>query len=176
MLVVSKQEIQQSGNIRLSDVLSEQLGLYLVENHGTGLQMQGFDPEYTLILIDNKPVIGRTAGTLDLTRLTVGNIEQVEVVKGPSSALWGSDALAGVINIITDKGSKPLEWGLNTSYGAHNTKDLSGQFNLKEDNFQIRFFGNLNGSNGYDLNPETVTPTIPKYNNYNDVKYWSSPS
>ena len=166
MLVVSKQEIQQSGNIRLSDVLSEQLGLYLVENHGTGLQMQGFDPEYTLILIDNKPVIGRTAGTLDLTRLTVGNIEQVEVVKGPSSALWGSDALAGVINIITDKGSKPLEWGLNTSYGAHNTKDLSGQFNLKEDNFQIRFFGNLNGSNGYDLNPETVTPTIPKYNNY----------
>ena len=76
ILVVSKQEIQQSGNIRLSEVLSEQLGLYLVENHGTGLQMQGFDPEYTLILIDNKPVIGRTAGTLDLTRLTVGNIEQ----------------------------------------------------------------------------------------------------
>ena len=108
ILVVSKQEIQQSGNIRLSEVLSEQLGLYLVENHGTGLQMQGFDPEYTLILIDNKPVIGRTAGTLDLTRLTVGNIEQVEVVKGPSSALWGSDALAGVINIITDKGSNPL--------------------------------------------------------------------
>ena len=166
ILVVSKQEIQKSGNIRMSEVLSEQLGLYLVENHGTGLQMQGFDPEYTLILIDNKPVIGRTAGTLDLTRLTVGNIEQVEVVKGPSSALWGSDALAGVINIITDKGSKPLEWGLNTRYGAHNTKDLSGQFNLKEDNFQIRFFGNLNGSNGYDLNPETVAPTIPKYNNY----------
>lgn len=166
ILVVSKQEIQKSGNIRMSEVLSEQLGLYLVENHGTGLQMQGFDPEYTLILIDNKPVIGRTAGTLDLTRLTVGNIEQVEVVKGPSSALWGSDALAGVINIITDKGSKPLEWGLNTRYGAHNTKDLSGQFNLKEDNFQISFFGNLNGSNGYDLNPETVAPTIPKYNNY----------
>ena len=174
VLVVPKQEIQQSGNIRLSDVLSEQLGLYLVENHGTGLQMQGFDPEYTLILIDNKPVIGRTAGTLDLSRLAVGNIEQVEVVKGPSSALWGSDALAGVINIITDKGSQPFEWGLNTRYGTHNTKDISGQFNLKEGNLQARFFGNLNGSNGYDLNPETVAPTIPKYSNYTlqgGVKY-----
>lgn len=166
VLVVPKQEIQQSGNTRLSDILSEQLGLYLVENHGTGLQMQGFDPEYTLILIDNKPVIGRTAGTLDLTRLAVGNIEQVEVVKGPSSALWGSDALAGVINIITDKGSQPFEWGVNTRYGTHNTKDISGQFNLKEGNLQAHFFGNLNGSNGYDLNPETVVPTIPKYNNY----------
>ena len=174
VLVVPKQEIQQSGNIRLSDVLSEQLGLYLVENHGTGLQMQGFDPEYTLILIDNKPVIGRTAGTLDLSRLAVGNIEQVEVVKGPSSALWGSDALAGVINIITDKGSQPFEWGLNTRYGTHNTKDISGQFNLKEGNLQARFFGNLNGSNGYDLNPKTVAPTIPKYSNYTlqgGVKY-----
>ena len=178
MIVVPKREIQQSGNLRLSDVLSEQLGLYLVENHGTGLQMQGFDPEYTLILIDNQPVIGRTAGTLNLSRLAVGNIEQVEVVKGPSSALWGSDALAGVINIITDKGSKPFEWGLNTRYGTHNTKDISGQFNFKEQNLQARFFGNLNGSNGYDLNPETVAPTIPKYTNYtlqSGVKYQFQP-
>jgi outer membrane receptor for ferrienterochelin and colicins len=73
MIVVPKREIQQSGNLRLSDVLSEQLGLYLVENHGTGLQMQGFDPEYTLILIDNQPVIGRTAGTLNLSRLGILN-------------------------------------------------------------------------------------------------------
>ena len=86
-------------------------------------------------------MIGRTAGTLDLTRLAVGNIEQVEVVKGPSSALWGSDALAGVINIITDKGSQPFEWGVNTRYGTHNAKDISGQFNLKEGNLQARFLG-----------------------------------
>ena len=166
MIVVPKQEIQQSGNVRLSDVLSEQLGLYLVEDHGTGLQLQGFDPEYTLILIDNQPIIGRTAGTLDLTRLSVGNIEQIELVKGPSSALWGSDALAGVINIITDKGSKPFEWGLNTRYATHNTRDVSGHFNLKKNNFQGRFYGNLNGSSGYDLNPSTLTPTIPEYLNY----------
>ena len=178
ILVVPKQEIQQSGNIRLNEVLSEQLGLYLIQNHGTGLQMQGFDPEYTLILIDEKPVIGRTAGTLDLTRLAVGNIEQIEIVKGPSSALWGSDALAGVINIITDKGSKPFEWSLNTRYATHNTKDLSGQVSLKEGNFQVRFFGNLNGSNGYDLNPRTVAPTIPKYSNYTmqgGIKYQFQP-
>jgi outer membrane receptor for ferrienterochelin and colicins len=166
MIVVPKKEIQQNGNVRLSDVLSEQLGLYLVEDHGTGLQLQGFDPEYTLILIDNQPLIGRTAGTLDLTRLSVGNIEQIELVKGPSSALWGSDALAGVINIITDKGSKPFEWGLNSRYATHHTRDVSGHFNLKKNNLQSRFYGNLNGSSGYDLNPSTITPTIPEYLNY----------
>ena len=74
--VVDQEEIEMSGNLRLSDVLSEQLGLNLVSNHGTGIQLQGFNPEYTLILIDNQPVIGRSAGTLDLTRLAVGDIKQ----------------------------------------------------------------------------------------------------
>ena len=69
---------------------------------GEGVQMQGLDSEYTLVLIDGVPLIGRSAGTLDLSRLSVGNIKQIEIVKGASSSLYGSEALGGVINIITD--------------------------------------------------------------------------
>ena len=61
--VINQAEIKSSGSLRLSDVLDEQIGLNIVSDHGTGIQVQGFDPEYTLILIDNQPVIGRTAGT-----------------------------------------------------------------------------------------------------------------
>ena len=164
--VIDSEEITRSGNLRLSEVLDEQIGLNIVSNHGTGIQVQGFDPEYTLILIDNQPIIGRTAGTLDLDRLAVGNIEQIEVVKGPSSALWGSEALAGVINIITNKGSSPFSWDVNGRYGTHTTFDGSSNLTFKKDRFTGRFFTNINGSDGYDLNSETIAQTVAQYQNY----------
>lgn len=164
--VIDGEEIVRSGNLRLSEVLDEQIGLNIVSNHGTGIQVQGFDPEYTLILIDNQPVIGRTGGTLDLDRLAVGNIEQIEMVKGPSSALWGSEALAGVINIITDKGSSPFSWNVNGRYGTHTTFDGSSNLTFKKDRFTGRFFANINGSDGYDLDSETLAQTVAQYQNY----------
>lgn len=164
--VINETEIKSSGSLRLSDILEEQIGLNTVSDHGTGIQVQGFDPEYTLIMIDNQPVIGRSAGTLDLTRLAIGNIKQIEIVKGPSSALWGSDALAGVINIITDKGDKPFSMDFNGRYGSYDTFDGSTNITFKRNQLKGRFFFNGNGSNGYDLNTDTKAPTIPEYRNY----------
>ncbi len=163
--VVDKKEIDGSGSLRLSDILSEQTGLNIVTNHGTGVQIQGFNPEYTLILIDNQPVIGRTAGTLDLMRLSIGDVKQIEIVKGPSSALWGSDALAGVINIITEKGREPFSWNTTGRYGSNDTYDASSNISFKKGNVSGRIFGNVNGSEGYDLNKRTIAPTVPKYDN-----------
>lgn len=164
--VIDQTEIERSGSLRLNTLLEEQLGMQIVSDHGTGIQVQGFDPEYTLILIDDQPVIGRSAGTLDLSRLSVGNIEQIEIVKGPSSALWGSSALAGVINIITEKGSKPLSLELEGQYGTHNTYDVASHLTFKTQKLRGRFFGNINSSDGYDLNTNTSYPTIPFYTNY----------
>jgi outer membrane receptor for ferrienterochelin and colicins len=97
-----------------------------VNGLGNGIQIQGLNPDYTLILIDGEPLIGRYAGTLELSRITTGNIRKIEIVKGPSSSLYGSEALAGVINIITDQ---PLVDKLNAGirYGSRNTLDLSAQ-------------------------------------------------
>ncbi len=99
--IVSAKNIQQAASLRLNDILNEQAGLFLTSGFGTGVQMQGLNPDYTLILINGEPLIGRTAGVLDLNRITVGNIQKIEIVKGPSSSLYGSEAMAGVINIIT---------------------------------------------------------------------------
>ena len=164
--VVDSKEIELTGSLRLSDILNEQIGLNVVSDHGTGIQVQGFDPEYTLIMIDNQPVIGRTAGTLNLDRLAVGDVKQIEIVKGPSSALWGSDALAGVINIITEKGSKPFSADVTGQYGSNTSFDGSVNLKFKKNNLNGRFFSNINGSAGYDLNEATVAPTIPEYRNY----------
>ena len=164
--IVDQEEIETTGSIRLTDILDEQIGMNVVSNHGTGIQVQGFDPDYTLILIDNQPVIGRTAGTLNLERLAVGNVEQIEIVKGPSSALWGSNALAGVINIITEKAEQPFKWNVTGRYGTHNSYDGSSNLSFKKGDFSGQIFGNINSSDGYDLDTKTVAPTIPKYDNY----------
>jgi len=163
--VVTGEEMHKTGSMRLSDILSEQTGMQIVSDHGTGVQIQGFDPDYTLIMIDGSPVIGRTAGTLDLSRISVRNVEQIEIVKGPSSALWGSDALAGVVNIITKRATEELSGGITTRYGKNNTLDLSGDFSLNKFGVNSHIFGNLNSSAGYRLNPGVVSQTVPEFNN-----------
>ncbi|GAB1430504.1 TonB-dependent receptor [Ignavibacteria bacterium] len=101
-LIESKQ-LQTTAMTTIADVLREQTGLLLTTNVRTGVQMMGLGSDYTQILIDGQPMTGRVAGVIDLNRVSTGNIERVEIVKGPMSSLYGSDALAGVINIITQK-------------------------------------------------------------------------
>ena len=96
--LITKAQIKTIGSLRLNDVLTEQTGLVIVPQvnaQGNGIQMQGLNPDYTLILIDGEPIIGRYRGSLELSRIAVGNIKQIEIVKDPSSSLSGSDALAG---------------------------------------------------------------------------------
>ncbi len=116
--IINQKTIQQAGSLRLKDILQEQAGLYITNGFGAGVQMQGLNPDYTLIMIDGEPLVGRTAGVLDLNRLTVGNIKKIEIVKGPSSSLYGSEAMAGVINIITDRSyKKNLGAGIRYGFG-----------------------------------------------------------
>ena len=107
--LISKKQIRQINSVRLSDLLTEQTGLVTIPDfNGEGIQMQGMDSQYSLILIDGVPLVGRSAGTLDLSRVAVGNVQQIEIVKGASSSLYGNDALGGVINIITENPKRSL--------------------------------------------------------------------
>ncbi|MGI4862892.1 MAG: TonB-dependent receptor plug domain-containing protein [Janthinobacterium lividum] len=164
--VIGAKQIKSMGSLRLGDVLSEQTGLSIVNDHGQGIQMQGLNSEYTLILVDGEPLIGRTAGTLDLTRIAVGNIQRVEVVKGPASALWGSDALAGVVNIITQKPQPGLSGGLRARYGSNHTADLSGTLNAGGERASLTVFANRYSSAGYTLQPESGSPSVPPFASY----------
>ena len=102
--------------------------------------MQGLDSEYTLVLIDNQPLVGRSAGSLDLDRISVGNIKQIEIVRGPSSSLYGNEALAGVINIISDEPKKGLKWKTSSSYETHNTIDSNFSLSFMDEKFKSSIF------------------------------------
>ena len=163
--IIKKSDIEKTNATRLSDVINEELGLITVSDFGgsEGIQMQGLDSEYTLVLIDNQPLIGRSAGTLDLNRISVGNIKQIEIVRGPSSSLYGNNAFAGVINIITEEPKNGLKGNLISSYETHNTFDNNILFSYKKNNFYSSVFFNNYSSDGYDLIEDDGLNTVNKF-------------
>lgn len=154
--VITGQEIKSAGFVKLTDVVGELNGAALVSYFGNGLQLRGLDPAYTLILIDNEPVIGRNGGTFDLDKIPVSNIERIEVVRGPVSALYGSEALAGVINIITKKPQPGVSGDVKLSYGSNETTNVSGTVGLNKGKFSSLIYTDGFRTSGYDLDKATL--------------------
>ncbi|WP_034042615.1 TonB-dependent receptor plug domain-containing protein [Wocania ichthyoenteri] len=166
--IISKKDIERSSSIRLNDILNEQTGLITIPDFGGGedIQLQGLDSQYTLILVDGVPLVGRSSGTLDISRITVGNIKQIEVVKGASSSLYGNEALGGVINIITEIPKYGFNGNTNFRIGAFNTNDLSTTLNYKKKKLGVTAFFNRYNSDGYDLNKTDELKTVDPFSNY----------
>jgi outer membrane receptor for ferrienterochelin and colicins len=101
--VISRSDLERTGASDVGSVLAEQVGVLPTSGHpvGAGVMLQGLDAQRVLVLVDGQPVTGRIAGTFDLSRLPASMVERVEIVEGPQSTLYGSDAMGGVINIIT---------------------------------------------------------------------------
>ena len=175
--VINAEGIAISGSRRLTDILSEQPGLQIIQNHGSSsLQIQGFSSDYTLILIDGEPVVGRNAGALDLERLSVTSVEQVEIVRGPLSSRYGSDALAGVVNLVTRRPGLANRGRVNAQYMSHGTSDLSAEIEAGEDQWGVRGIVNRYGSGGFSLTPESGALTIPEFADYSgEVHAYYSP-
>lgn len=163
--VISGKTIQQSGSLRLNNILQEQPGLYITNSFGNGVQVQGLSPDYVLILVDGEPLVGRNGGVLDLNRITVNNIKKIEIVKGPSSSLYGSEAMGGVINIITQNASNSaLDASLRYAKYSSIDANLSGSF--KHKGFSFSAFGNRNSSDGFSNSNATVGKTVNPFYNY----------
>ncbi len=165
--VVDAAAIRRQGAVRLGDVLETVPGLQLFDDHGGGVQVQGFSSDYTLILLDGEPVIGRTAGTLDVDRLAVAGVERVEVVEGPSSSLYGSEALAGVVNLVTALPAPgDATGGLRLRAGSYGQTDATAEAAVGRDGWAARAFVNRFGSAGYDLTPDSFGPTVPSFTDW----------
>lgn len=171
LTVITRETIAQLGSRRLDEVLREQTGLAIVHDVGAGaravgLQVQGFDAAYTMVLLDGQPLVGRNAGNLDLSRITVANIERIEIVKGAASSLFGSEALAGVINIVTRKDIQTPQAAVQLRYGTYQTWDatLQGETPWAGQRGNASVQANYYSTNGFNVNPYlTRGQTAPPY-------------
>ena len=119
--VITKEDIALYGPGDLSLLLQQVSGVTISTSVlGAGIQVQGLSPEHLLILIDGQRVLGEKDGIIDISRLSLNNIERIEIVRGPSSVLYGSNAMGGVINIITSKANEPYSANGNLLYGNAN--------------------------------------------------------
>jgi len=172
--VITRKQIEMMGSRRLDEVLKEQTGLAVVNDIGAGpravgLQLQGFDSGYTMIMIDGQPMTGRNSGNFDLSRISVANIERIEIIKGASSCLFGSEALAGVVNIVTRQNISQSQGLANIRYGSFNTLDatLEGETPFAKGKGSGYLSGNYYRTDGFNSNPYlSEGKTAPPYNSY----------
>lgn len=127
--IITREQLERSGGKDLSQVLTEQAGIFIAgANSNTGkdksLYLRGARIEHTLITIDGIPVYDPSGigSNFDIRNLSLNNIERIEILKGSQSTLYGSDAIAGVINIITKRpGTKKINGNLSAAYGSYET-------------------------------------------------------
>ncbi len=127
--IITKEQLERSGGKDLSQLLTEQAGVFIAgANSNTGkdksLYLRGARTEHTLITVDGIPVYDPSGigSNFDIRNLPVNTIERIEILKGGQSTLYGSDAVAGVINIITKKAtSKAIAGNATLSYGSNKT-------------------------------------------------------
>lgn len=125
--VIDRQRIENQVAVNLQDVLRQQLNFRVSQDLvlGSVLSMQGLGGQNVKIMIDGVPVIGRQDGNIDLSQLNLQDVERIEIVEGPMAVNYGSDALGGVINIITRQNNTE-RW----SAGASAFTETVGNYNF----------------------------------------------
>lgn len=155
--VLGGEEINEKANMKPGDIrmlLNESTGIHVQQTSATSfnssIRIQGLDGKYTQLLRDGMPLYGGFSGGLSLLQVTPLDLQQVEVVKGASSTLYGGGAIAGLVNLITRKpGTEPERSFLLNSTSAGGT-DVSGFFSGMADDVGASLFTSYNDSEAYD--------------------------
>src|SRR5690606_8445292 len=123
--VVNKADLQKEGQNSVAEILSKQPGIQCSSSGGPHTAYAGIlcgtNPSQTLVLIDGVRINSITTGSSSWNAIDPATIERIEVVRGAASSLYGSDAIGGVINIITRKDGqdRPLSAWTNMGYGSN---------------------------------------------------------
>ena len=165
--VVSRRQMVESGSQTVAELLREVPGVTSRRGSETagaaGEQIQGIDSRQVLVLLDGQPLLGargiKRGGVINLDRQSVDRLEQVEVVKGAASALYGSDAIGGVINLITRDATAPFDTTGELSFGSFGEVNASAGMGFRRERLSGLFQAEHHQNDGFDLTPTTPDTT-----------------
>ena len=152
--VITSREIEKTDATNIQDLLQQELPgveFSYAMNQQTHLNFSGFGGQGVLFLIDGERLAGETMDDVDFTRLNMDNVERIEIVKGAASALYGSNATGGVINIITKKTDKPWTLNVNGRLARHNEQRYGASFGLNGKRLCNMFTANYTDVDNFDV-------------------------
>jgi outer membrane receptor for ferrienterochelin and colicins len=151
---IGKLSIENLAANTMAELLSKELNFRINNDPSTGasLDLQGISGENVKILVDGVPVIGRLDGNIDLSQINLENVDHIEIVEGPMSVIYGSNALAGVVNIITRENKySQFRTGVHGYYESVGIYNLNGSVDTRFGNHALSFVGGRNFFGGYSL-------------------------
>lgn len=123
---------------------------------GSYMQLNGLSNRYILVLVDGKKLGGDVGGNVDLNRIDMGNIKRIEILKGAASSLYGSDAIAGVINIITNKPKDLVNFSTETRFSEYGQFTQNANLYLNVGGFSSSTSFQRNQADGWQLNKKEI--------------------
>lgn len=184
--IISNEQIAQQKATTVFEALRSVPGLNIRKSGSIGRQtemtIRGSSSSQVLVMIDGVQVNSPTQGFFDFANLTTDNVERIEVVRGPQSTLYGSDAMAGLINIVTKKGKGRPKFGIRSEFGtpertyneAINSSGSIDKFHYSADVARIDSDGrgadddydktNISSRFGYEINEKTDIQATMRYN------------
>lgn len=165
MDVITSDELEERHVISVIDALKNLSNIPIAQNGGVGSQssffLRGFSSENVAVFVDglryNDPTT--TKGQAQLEHLMVNDIDRIEIIKGAQSGIWGANAVAGVINIITKKATDKLRIGTMAEYGSYATTKVGANISQKINALSYYFGANQIKTNGFSsLTPKGKNP------------------
>ena len=127
--VIDREKIEQSGQSTIIDLLQQQSGIEVSSNGGLGksasIRIRGANDNHTIILVDGLRVNSATLGTTSIQHIPLNQVEKIEILRGPSSSLYGSEGIGGTIQIFTRQSSGEPRFNISVGTGSYNTQELS---------------------------------------------------
>jgi vitamin B12 transporter len=158
--VITRKQIDRSQADSLGELLQGIAGVTIVNQGGSGkltsLYLRGTNPGHVSVLVDGIRMGSVTAGTVAWEFLPLAQVERIEVVRGPNSALYGSEAIGGVIQIFTRRGDGPPRWGITAGGGRYDTLEAGADISGSTGNGWYSARLTRRQTNGFDARQPTV--------------------
>ena len=161
--IIDSKQMEARGVVNLNDALQFETNMRISQDNmlGSSASVQGLSGENVKIMIDGVPVIGRQDGNIDLNQINMNDIERIEIVEGPLSVNYGTNALAGTINLITKKDQKnKYKLGVNTYYESVGQYNIDGSIGYKKGDHRVNVSGGRNFFDGW--NPDESFSFLPQ--------------
>lgn len=163
--VIRREDIDRSGAVTLEDLLSRESGMVFSSNGGPGalssLFVRGTNSNHVLLLVDGVRVGSATAGTPTWSRVPLAQIERIEVVRGPMSSLYGSDAIGGVVQVFTRRGQDGQHLDAELGVGSRGTVRGSAAWSGAQDRLSYALSLGYERTDGIDVSLPSRTPREP---------------